>query len=63
MVSAIDLHVVVGLNSRYRIPHVSLKTFRPLWCPAHLDVPWIVYKVDRLALGDRQRHKVCMDDP
>ena len=26
------------------------------------DVPWIEYKVDRAALGDRQRHQVCMGD-
>ena len=28
-----------------------------------LDVPWVEYKVDRAALGDRQRHQVCMGDP
>ena len=24
---------------------------------------WVEYKVDRAALGDRQRHQVCMGDP
>ena len=28
-----------------------------------LDVPWVEYKVDKAALGDRQRHQVCMGDP
>ena len=23
---------------------------------------WVEYKVDRAALGDRQRHQVCMGD-
>ena len=27
-----------------------------------LDVPWVEYKVDRVALGDRQRYQVCMGD-
>ena len=28
-----------------------------------LDVPGVEYNVDRAALGDRQRHQACMDDP
>ena len=26
-------------------------------------MPWVEYKVDRVELGDRERHQVCMGDP
>ena len=30
---------------------------------AHIDMPWVEYKVDRNVLGDRQQHQACLGDP
>ena len=59
MVSALDFQAGYrGFESRS-----GRDNFQIIITPSSLDVPWVEYKVDRAALGDRQRHQVCMGDP
>ena len=57
MVSALNFQVEYhGFES-----HSGRDNFQTISMPSY--VPWVEFKVDMAALGDRQWHRVCMGDP